>query len=49
MACTGIFERLQSSLVAVCLLSDADDDLINPPRNYDQAPGGWDALAALPV
>jgi hypothetical protein len=39
-----IFEHLQRNLVAVRLLSDSDDDPMDPKLNDDQAPGDWDAL-----
>jgi hypothetical protein len=47
--CTAcIFEHSQRNLVAIChlrLLSDSDDDPIDPTVNDDQAPGDWDAQA----
>jgi hypothetical protein len=39
---------IQHNLFAVCLLSVADDNPIDPPWNYDQTPGGWDALSVQP-
>jgi hypothetical protein len=38
------FEHLQCNLVGVRLLSDSDDDPMDPTLNDDQAPGDWDAL-----
>ncbi len=32
----------------MCLISDSDNNPIDPSLNKDQAPGGWDALLVQP-